>query len=96
MPLHKGSPLGGPTRVLSQSKVGNWPWRDGQFKAARFTGADESIKSKTFLILPAKRTPEIKAQGHRDNVKKGKDSNDTVQSVKHYSIPDEVASVAPC
>lgn len=94
--FQKGSPLGGPTRVLSQSKVGNWPWRDGQFKAARFTGADESIKSKTFLILPAKRTPEIKAQGHRDNVKKGKDSNDTVQSVKHYSIPDEVASVAPC
>lgn len=66
---------------MSQSKVGNWPWRDGQFKAARFTGADESIKSKTFLILPAKRTPEVKAQGHRDNVKKGKDSKVTLSKV---------------
>lgn len=63
---------GGTHQVLSQSKVGNRPWRDGLFKAARFIGSDELIKSKTFLILAAKRTPEIEAQGHRDNVKKAK------------------------
>lgn len=79
--LYKESPLGVPTRVLSQSKVGNRPWRDGPFKAARFTGSDELIKSKTFLILPAKRTPEIEAQGHRDNVKKGKDSKVTLSKL---------------
>ena len=79
--FYKGSPLGEPTRVLCQSKVGNRPWRDGLFKAARFIGSDELIKSKTFLILAAKRTPEIEARGHRDNVKKGKDSKVTLSKL---------------
>lgn len=50
---------------MFQSKVGNLPWRDGWFKATRFTGGDESIKYKTFLILLAKRTQKLK---HRDTV----------------------------